>query len=352
MWRPQLKVIRQSARAVSAIVVVLLAAGPAHRPLRAAEARCEFTGVDRVVAIGDVHGAHQRFVEILRASGLIDDRLRWVGGRAHLVQLGDVVDRGPDSLQSLDLLERLQKDAARAGGAVHPLLGNHEVMRLLGDERYVTPGEYEAFASADSPKLRDAYLKRAETLKEPVAQPPALGFVEMRLAFGRNGRYGKWLRSLNTVVQIDGVVFVHGGISPSAAGLSCEAINATVRREMTDDIDQTRSDPRNQLATRADGPLWYRGLAEEPESFAPAVDEILARQHARAIVIAHTVTADKRIRARFGGKVVQMDTGMQPAYIPDGRASALEITNNGMTAIYADGREALTGPALAAPPPR
>lgn len=349
MRRPQLSPVRKSSRAVSAIVVVLLGVGSALLTLRAANSSCEFTGVDRIVAIGDVHGAHQRFVEILRASGVLDERLRWAGGRTHLVQLGDVVDRGPDSLQSLDLLERLQKDAARAGGAVHPLLGNHEVMRLLGDERYVTPGEYEAFASADSPKIRDAYLKRAETLKEPVAQPPALGFVEMRLAFGRNGRYGKWLRSLNTVVQIDGVVFVHGGISPTAAGLSCEAINATVRREMTDDIDQTRSDPRNQLATRTDGPLWYRGLAEEPESFAPAVDEILASQHARAIVIAHTVTADKRIRARFGGKVVQMDTGMQPAYIPDGRASALEITKDGMTAIYADGREALAGSTLAAP---
>jgi Calcineurin-like phosphoesterase len=351
MRRPQLNLLWQS-RAASVIAVVLLGAATAFRPLRAAEPRCEFTGVDRIVAIGDVHGAYQRFIEILRASGVLDDRLRWVGGRTHLVQLGDVVDRGPDSLQSLDLLERLQKDAARAGGAVHPLLGNHEVMRLLGDERYVTPGEYEAFATADSSKLRDAYLKRAETLKEPVAEPPALGFVEMRLAFGRNGRYGKWLRSLNTVVQIDGVVFVHGGISQAVAGLSCEAINTTVRREITDDIDQTRADPRNQLATRTDGPLWYRGLADEPEAFAPAVDEILARQHARAIVIAHTVTADKRIRARFGGKVVQMDTGMQPAYMPDGRASALEITKNGMTAIYADSRETLVEPALAASPSR
>jgi Calcineurin-like phosphoesterase len=266
--------------------------------------------------------------------------------------LGDVVDRGPDSLQSLDLLERLQKDADRAGGAVHPLLGNHEVMRLLGDDRYVTPGEYEAFATADSPKIRDAYVKRAETLKEPVAQPPALGFVEMRLAFGRNGRYGKWLRSLKAVVQIDGVVFVHGGISQAVAGLSCEAINATVRREITGDIDQTRSDPKNMLATRVDGPLWYRGLADEPETFAPAVDEILASQHARRIVIAHTVTADKRIRVRFGGKVVQVDTGMQTAYMPDGRASALELTQKGMTAIYTNSRDVLEEPTPAAAPSR
>src|SRR5262252_6086968 len=98
----------------------------------AAASGCQFTGVERVVAVGDVHGAYDRFVEILRAARLIDDRQRWTGGRAHLVQLGDVVDRGPDSLKVIDLLDALQEDAERAGGAVHPLIGNHEAMRVIG----------------------------------------------------------------------------------------------------------------------------------------------------------------------------------------------------------------------------
>src|SRR5882724_2110009 len=142
-------------RARQLIVVSLglvVAAAPWTGAPRAAGPACEFTGVDRVVAIGDVHGAYDRFVEILRAASLVDDKGKWAGGRAHLVQLGDVVDRGPDSAKALDLIDRLQKDASRAGGAVHMLLGNHEVMRMLGDLRYTMPGEYEAFVT---PKSRE-----------------------------------------------------------------------------------------------------------------------------------------------------------------------------------------------------
>ena len=117
-----------------------------------------------------------------------------------------------------------------------------------------------------------------------------------------------------------------------------------MRREITVDIDKTRGAPLTSLAARPDGPLWYRGLAQEPETFAPVVDDILAKQHARTIVVAHTVTADSRIQTRFDGKVVQLDTGMQPAYVAAGRAAALLIERDVMTAIYTDRREVLAGP--------
>src|SRR5262249_27087123 len=158
----------------------------------------------------------------------------------------------------------------------------------------------------------------------------------MRIAFGRQGEYGEWLRKHDTVVRINGVVFLHGGISPAVAAMPCETINKTVRRELTDDLDKTRAAPLSTLAAREDGPPWYRGLAQSPDSFAADVDDILARQHATAIVVAHTVTPDGRVRMRFGGKVVQIDTGMQPAYVQNGRASALEIHNGIFTAIYQD----------------
>jgi hypothetical protein len=336
----------------SALALVSLAAAIGVETVGAAGSSCQFTQVDRVVAVGDVHGAYDRFVEILRASDLVDAQLRWTGGRTHLVQLGDVVDRGPDSVKALDLLQQLEKSAAKAGGAVHALLGNHEVMRMLGDLRFVSPGEYDAFVTSKSEDIRNAYLKKAETLKEPVAEPPRLGFVELRTSFGREGRYGERLRTLNAAVQINGTVFVHGGISSAVADLGCDAINDTIRREMTSDIDKTRANPLASMAARTDGPLWYRGLAEEPETFAPTVDEILAKQHAQAMVIAHTVTPDGRIRSRFNGKVVQIDTGMQPAYVPSGRASALQIERGVMTAIYVDRRDVLTTSVPVAAPAR
>jgi Calcineurin-like phosphoesterase len=326
---------------IGAALGLVVAVGAGSRHLRAAGSTCEFTSIDRVVAVGDVHGAYDRYVEILRTASLIDDKLKWSGGRSHLVQIGDVVDRGPDSLKALDLLERLQKEAPRAGGAVHVLLGNHEVMRMLGDLRYTTPGEYQAFVTAKSAEVVASYIERAKAANEPVAPPPPLGSIEMRVAFGREGHYGKWLRSLDAVVHINGVVFVHGGISPAVAPMSCDLINQTVRTSLTTGLDQTRRDPLAQLPTRVDGPLWYRGLAEEPDSFAPMVDDILAQQKAQAIVVGHTVVPGGRVRPRFGGKVVQIDTGMQPAYVPDGRASALEIQNGTMTAIYTDRRDVL-----------
>jgi calcineurin-like phosphoesterase family protein len=334
---------------------------PALHPgqLRAAEPpSCELDGIDRVVAVGDVHGAADRLVEILKTAGLVDGRGRWTGGRAHLVQTGDVVDRGPDSRKALDFLRRLQMDAARAGGGVHLLLGNHEVMRMLGDLRFTTPGEYEAFTSADSIRMRDRFVELAKPdEREQLRKETPPGLLEMRAAFGRDGSYGQWLRSWPVVVRINGVLFLHGGISPAVASLGCAEINARVVKELGADFDTTRAGPLSSLAASEDGPLWYRGLAQQPDTFAGAVDDILARQRARAIVIGHTVVPDTRIRSRFGGKVIQIDTGMQPAYVPSGRASALEIRGGDVTAIYTDRREPLSAPpapaaAGAAPPPR
>jgi len=306
----------------------------------AASASCGIDGVERIVAVGDVHGSFDRFVEILKTAGLIDDRERWSGGKAHLVQLGDVVDRGPDSRKALDFLMRLEGEAEKAGGAVHALLGNHEIARMLGDLRLVHAGEYKAFVGDNSEEMRKRLLEVVKPADpEEFLKTTPLGQTEMIIAFGAKGDYGKWLRTHDAVAKINGVLFLHGGISPAVAPTSCDEINATVQREITTDFDQTQKAPLSSLAARVDGPLFYRGLAEESDAFGPQVDEILAKQGVKAIVIGHTVSPTGRIRPRFGGKVFQIDTAMQPAYVPNGRASALEIKGNDITAIYQDRKD-------------
>jgi diadenosine tetraphosphatase ApaH/serine/threonine PP2A family protein phosphatase len=146
-----------------------------------------------------------------------------------------------------------------------------------------------------------------------ISQMP-LGFVEMRQAFGRDGEYGRWLRQLPVAIKIDGLLFVHGGISPEVAPLGCDGINDQVKRELTSDLEKTRANALASLTARADGPLWYRGLAQEPDTFAPQLTEILSKLRVRAIVVAHTVTPLNRITTRFDGRVIEIDTGMQPAY--------------------------------------
>jgi hypothetical protein len=276
--------------------------------------------------------------------------VRWIGGRTHFLQLGDVLDRGPDSRKIMDLYRRLEREASSAGGRVHYLLGNHEVLRLIGDYRYIDPGEYKAFATGSSAALRDSLVEAVEEpeLKKHFASQP-LGAIELIRAFGSNDRYGSYLRSLNAVVRINGVLFLHGGISPAMAASRCTQVNAAIRKEFSaTELKAIVAAPASSLALRDDGPLWYRGLATEPETFEPIVDEILAAQEARAIVVAHTPQVGGRILVRFGGKVLAIDTGMQPAYVPDGRPSALEIRRGVFTAIYLDRRETLLDSTAAA----
>jgi len=346
--------------ASGAAVLLALSAVP-HASARADEApaSCNLSTPNRVVAVGDVHGAYERFVKILQAAQLVDNRQKWIGRGAVLVQTGDVVDRGPDGRRVLDLLRRLEGEAERAGGRVLALIGNHEVMSMAGDLRYVSPAEYGTFRNGESTDLRDRVLTaltgRAESSArgsgekfdrdafrgEFLAQTP-LGQIERQLAFGPEGEYGRWLRGHDTVVKVNGVLFIHGGISPTVAALGCEGINEAVRRELKElPVDGARLS--TFLATRENGPLWYRGLAVENEAtLAGDLTMMLEKLQARAIVVGHTVTPNNRITARFGGRVVQIDTGMLgEAFFPGGRASALEIQDGRFVAIYEDGREQL-----------
>jgi hypothetical protein len=310
--------------------VAFAAAAPAAGPA----ARDGAPPASRLVAIGDVHGDYDQLVAVLRAAGLVDRRHRWQGGRAHLVQTGDLLDRGPDSRKVMDLLMDLEGQARRAGGAVHVLLGNHEVMNLLGDLRYVSTGEYEAFRGPDSAALRDRAFalladptrREDEAYRQQWDAEHPLGWVEHRVAFGPKGRYGRWLRSRDVVARIGDSAFLHGGISPKYAALTADEINARVRREMADERALSAG-----LAVDGEGPLWYRGLATDAEAaLAAHVDAVLATLGVRRIVIGHTVTAGA-VLPRFGGKVILIDVGLSAAYggppaallIEDGRPFAL-----------------------------
>ena len=191
----------------------------------------------RTVAVADVHGAGAALTSILQRAGIIDARRRWAGGTAVLVQTGDVMDRGPDVRASLDLLVGLEREAAAAGGRIERLLGNHEVMNLVGHTRDATPEIFAAWADRRSDVRRERAFADAQRLAGGTldkvawlaAHPP--GFIEYREAFGPTGRYGRWLRSKKVVLKIDGTIFMHAGIAPGSAP-SLDAINARVRADL------------------------------------------------------------------------------------------------------------------------
>ena len=349
-----------------ALILVMLTG--AERPVQAQAAKpgaspCDIQTTERVVAVGDIHGAFDNFVAILRAAQVIDNRNRWSGRRTILVQTGDILDRGPDSRKAIDLLRRMERDAQRAGGRVVSLLGNHELMRLISDWRYVSAGEIEAFRNGDSTQLRDQVLtalneqaaQRAKTegrehdpaaYREQFLKEVPLGMIELRQAFGPQGEYGRWVRERPAVAKINGVLFLHGGISPETAPLGCEGINAAVAKELA------ALPPPEQATTLMSasetGPLWYRGLAlQKEEEVGPILPTILEQMKARAIVMGHSTVLPGRIIARLDGRIILIDTGMVGGeFYKGGVPSALEWSGSTLTAIYLDRREPLSAPAL------
>jgi hypothetical protein len=308
-------------------------------------------GVGRIVAIGDLHGDYGSYLAVLQAAGIVDRRGRWIAGDTHLVQTGDIPDRGSDTRRIIAHMAGLARQARKHGGRVHNLLGNHEAMNVYGDLRYVSDGEYGAFAGKRSAALRDRYFKASmEALagKDPerFAALPAdyrtqwdrqhpLGWVEHRFAWDPRwdpeGELFLWAMQSPVAIQLNELVFVHGGISSAYCGNSLASMTAMAHAALRG----SDAGARGILEDEA-GPLWYRGLAGvAPEASTETVDATLEHHGARRIVIGHTPTGGV-IWPHMDGRVVMIDTGLGAAY--GGHIGWLEATGEGLFAGYRGGR--------------
>ena len=307
-----------------------------------------WTGVERIIAIGDLHGDYHQYLNVMRSAGLIDKKDKWSGGKTHLVQTGDITDRGDDSRKIIDHLVKLAKQAKKKGGYVHLLIGNHESMNVTGDLRYVTQGEFTAFKSRNSERYRDMQWQRqaewmsvndpnfdrmniADYRREWEKNVP-LGWVEHRLAWSLDGEYGKWVKHNPVVIQVNDTLFLHGGISSKYCQFSLESLTQQAIEAMENfdpAVTTILDDPL--------GPLWYRGLATEDETeiFSQTLDNILKRYGAKRIVVGHTPTGGA-VWPRFDQRVVVNDTGIADYY--GSHKGVLELTAEGAVAIYGDKR--------------
>ena len=188
----------------------------------------------RVVVVPDIHGAYTELTQLLKAIEIIGASLSWIGGEAHLVSLGDLVDLGPKSRAVMDLLMQLQHEAKAAGGRVHVILGNHEHMNLIGDLRYVSSAEYATFIDLEAPQARaqvraqyrnDHPDMSVEQLNQSFDERYPPGYFGHRASFRPEGRYGAWLLSLPVMVIVNDTVYVHGGLPQSAERLSPGQLN-------------------------------------------------------------------------------------------------------------------------------
>jgi hypothetical protein len=251
-------------------------------------AQDSFKDVQRIVAVGDIHGDYDQLVNVLRSAELIDKSNHWVGGKTHLVQTGDILDRGTDGKKVMDLLMELEPQAKKAGGRIHSLIGNHEAMNVYGDFRYVMPEEFETYITGK--------------IKASPGHP--LGYSDRKKAFDVDGVYGKWIRQKNAVLKINDILFLHAGISPKYEKTGVSTINTEIREELNN-FEKLQGG----MAQDPDGPLWYRGLAQTPESaLGPQVDPALKSYGVQHIVIGHSI--QPAILPRAGGKVITIDVGM------------------------------------------
>ncbi|MEO8177118.1 MAG: metallophosphoesterase [Sphingomicrobium sp.] len=310
----------------------------------------------RIVAVGDLHGDFDAWRAIALKARLIDRRDHWSGGSTTLVQTGDIVDRGPDSRKIIHHLMKLQREAPKAGGKVVVLVGNHEAMNMTDDLRYVDPGEFAAFATPRSARLRErafddnrATIVAAFRAISPTMAPEAihqawlaqtpLGKVEHQAAWSPRGELGRWTIANRAVARIGGTLFVHGGISVRYAGFRIDEINRRITAALT-----IANGADDSILYDPFGPLWYRGLvtrtadaADQPAALPPAAgaapaapypsidDElttVLRSFGARRLVIAHTPDL-RGIEISHGGRMVRIDTGISRFY--GGKLSYLEI---------------------------
>lgn len=345
------------------ILAVFILASLVH--LYAADIQCVWTGVEKIIAVGDIHGDYKAFIKILKGTGLIDGELHWTGGKTHLVQIGDVMDRGDYAKEILDLLMKLEKEAKEAGGKVHMLLGNHEELNITGlifnrgDEfttrqlvSFLPDGYREKQVKKFRKKLGDNGPK--ETGLASSLDSDLMPFWEnvlhelrtngkhpARRAYIQNFNkiYGKWLLQRNVVIKINNIIFVHGGISEKFSKWGLKKINNRLRIELEDlrraAMNFTRPkipDYRRQIVFEPNGPYWYRLFAiSDQDAFKENVDRILKNLEAEYVVIAHTprVIKTKKDMQLFQGRIWIIDTGISELYRTrmGGRLSALIIDN-------------------------
>jgi len=260
----------------------------------------------RIVALGDLHGDLGATRQALRLAGAIDEADQWIGGDLVVVQTGDQLDRGDEERAILELLDRLQDEALAAGGALHLLNGNHELMNARPDLRYVTEGGFADFQDAVVITEEDSLLLAHE--------PDQRARVA---AFRPGAPYALMLAERPVVLVLEGNVFVHGGVLPMHIDYGIERLNDEVR-----DWLLGKGEPPAFIHT-GKSPTWTRAYSDEVEEDDCAqLAEVLERLGAVRMIVGHTVQEDG-ITPLCEGRVWCVDSGMAEYY--GNRIEVLEI---------------------------
>lgn len=261
---------------------------------------------DRIIAIGDLHGDLDGTLQVFHRAGITDQQNHWIAGDLVVVQTGDQLDRGDDEQAILEYLQRLQKEASAAGGTLHILNGNHELMNARLDLRYVTEGGFTDFEDAVTIGEPDSLL-----LAHDKSQWARI------TAFRPGGPYARLLAERNCVIVIGETVFAHGGVLPGNLDYGLEQLNLDIRTWLLGE------GPAPDGIHTSQSPTWTRLYSDAPDSLACAtLDSVLTRLDVKRLVVGHTIQ-DGGITAHCSNQVWCIDVGIAEHY--GGSPAALEI---------------------------
>lgn len=254
----------------------------------------EYDSVDRLMILSDIEGNFRALQKLLINNGVIDRKHQWTFGEGHLVILGDCFDRGESVAECLWLIYSLEERAKRKGGYVHFILGNHEIMNLQGDWRYVHPKYAQKLLSFPGTALYDG-----------------------------NNELARWLCTKNIIEKIGNLLLVHGGISPLINQLPLTIYEMNQLAKSVYNIpDQQTADPLCKIIFNSfHAPFWYRGYYQPGEADEALIDSTLKNFNVTNIITGHTTVSE--VSAFFHGKVINVDTDHA-----SGTSEALMIENN------------------------
>lgn len=244
----------------------------------------EFKAPDKIFAISDIEGEFEAFRNLLIANKIIDNQYNWIFGKGHMVICGDLFDRGKEVPATLWLLYKLEQDARAKGGYVHTILGNHDIMNLSGDVRYVTPKYFE-----------NAKFLNAE-------------YMEL---YAPDTELGRWLRSKNLIEKIGDNLCLHAGVAPAINGLnmSLEEINKICRPNYDKAKKKDQFTDQRALVF-FDGTksslFWYRGYFNEPKIEEKDLDETLNLYKVKRVIVGHTIIPSN-VGFYYNAKVLGLD---------------------------------------------
>lgn len=248
---------------------------------------------EKLFVTSDIEGNFNAFYSMLVGNKIMDENYQWIFGNGHLVIAGDMVDRGNNAWPCLWLLYKLEQEAERSGGKVHYILGNHDVMNMHANLKYV----------------KRRYIELAKILSGKDDEKEAY----MHLLSDTN-EIAKWIASKNTVEKIGDVLYLHGGISEEVvdANLTIGKINEIIRKNIRKNLtNHPGANEYDNLVFGKLGPIWYRGLVKDRDEHykkisQSSLDHILRFYGVKRIVIGHTIIDDE-VTSDFDGKVIRVD---------------------------------------------